>query len=248
MDTADEDSKHNYVDKFHKCKDNFDSVTSSYDRDDTPKCNYIRSLFSDNSEFVFTCQKIVKYLKHITSSTYERNLNENCAYLNYKLNNEIQNIRKDVEDTSQIYNDVIKGFKDYFDSEIKKCMKSMKHINRNELMELKKLVVLHENFNKFLNKEHITGDEHCNYGTKCVNSYLSYIDDCYYDYDRTFCILLEKFKEDYNNEAEQVINCKEVLRVLPPIKKGSKATSIMVPMFFTALTLISVVFMLYKVK
>ncbi|KMZ88617.1 hypothetical protein PVBG_04826 [Plasmodium vivax Brazil I] len=239
---------HNYVDKFHKCKDNFNTVTSSSGRDNTTECNYIRSLFSDNPEFVVTCQKIVKYLTHITSSTDEDNLNENCTYLNYRLNYEIQKIIKNVEYTSQIYNEVIKGFTTYFDSKIKKCMGNMKHINSNELVELKKLIELHENFDNFLNDKYKTDDIHCIYGKKCVESYLTYIDDCYYDYDRTFCKLLENFREDYNDKAEHVINCQNVSRDLPPIKKGSKATAIMVPIFFTSLTIFSIVFLLYKVR
>ncbi|VUZ99426.1 PIR protein [Plasmodium vivax] len=246
MGAENEDSKHNYVDKFHKCKDNFNTVTSSSGRDNTTECNYIRSLFFDYSEFVVTCQKIVKYLTHITSSTDEDNLNENCTYLNYRLNYEIQKIIKNVEYTSQIYNEVIKGFTTYFDSKIKKCMGNMKHINSNELVELKKLIELHENFDNFLNDKYKTDDKHCIYGKKCVESYLTYIDDCYYDYDRTFCKLLEKFREDYNDEAERVINCQNVSRDLPPIKKGSKATAIMVPIFFTSLTIFSIVFLLYK--
>ncbi|KMZ98985.1 hypothetical protein PVNG_03824 [Plasmodium vivax North Korean] len=239
---------YNYVDAFYKCRDSFDIFTLKYNIKESVKCNFISGIISDYSEFVVPCHRIVKYLKHISSSTYEGNLIENCAYLNYKLNYEIQNIKKDVEDTSHIYDDVIKGFKDHFDSEIKKCMESMKYINRNELVELTKLIELHENFDNFLNNKYKTDDKHCIYGKKCVESYLTYIDDCYYDYDRSFCKLLEKFKEDYNEVAKHVINCEEVSRNLPPIKKGSRATAIMVLILFSTLTPFSVVFLLYKVK
>ncbi|KMZ76707.1 hypothetical protein PVIIG_05318 [Plasmodium vivax India VII] len=205
-------------------------------------------MVSDNLEFIFPCYKIVKYLRHLTSGSYEGKLIENCTYLNYRLYYEIEKIKKNVEVTSQVYNEVIKGFTEHFDSEINICKGSMKNIERNELEELKKLIELHEKFNNFLKNEYKAGDKNCIYGTECVNTYLTYIQDCYYDYDRSFCKSLEKFREEYNDEALHVSNCEKVSRNLPPIEKGSKATSIMVPIFFTTLTLFSVVFLLYKVK
>ncbi|KMZ77291.1 hypothetical protein PVIIG_06431, partial [Plasmodium vivax India VII] len=199
----------NYVSFFQKNKESYDQVTSNYDNTHRSACNYINSKVYDDYLFVSTCVKIARYLTHINYESQTKNVKDKCEYLNYFINSNINAIKPDVIDTSNLFNKIISEFNEHLNSEIKICLKNMKHINKNELKDLQILMDLFGNFEKFkeINKEK---DVNCSFGEECVKLYMDSLDKCKDNNNTKFCNILEEFNKHYNEEAPTLDYCKNV--------------------------------------
>ncbi|SCA60268.1 VIR protein [Plasmodium vivax] len=235
----------NYVNLFQKNREYYESVTYTRDNTILSACNIINSKIFDNPSFVTECVKITRYLKHINHEYKNIDVNEKCEFLNYWINSNINVIKPGVDDTSTLFNDMISEFKNQLKSEIEVCQKNMKHIKKEELKDLKILMDLFGDFEKFKakNKESETD---CSIGKKCVTSYMRSLDKCKDNNDIKFCKILEVFNKYYNEEAPTLDYCKNVQRYLPPVKGYLNAVSYAVIAVFTIPILLSTVFLLYK--
>nr|CAB96690.1 vir1 [Plasmodium vivax] len=234
-----------YVISFPKNKEYYESVTPSSDRTIVSACNQIRSKISAHFSFVTTCVKITQYLVHINHEYANQDVNDKCEFLNYWINSNINVINPGVDDTSTFFNDMISVYKEQMSSKINICLNNMKYINNNVLKDLKILMDLFGNFNKFkeINKEKETD---CSLGEECVKSYIGSLDKCKDNNNTKFCNILEVFNKYYNEEAPKIGYCNNVQRYLPPVKGYLNAVSYAVIAVFTIPILSSIVFLLYK--
>ncbi|CAI7724112.1 PIR protein [Plasmodium vivax] len=234
-----------YVISFPKNKEYYESVIPSRDGTILGTCNYIRSKISGDFSFVTTCVKITEYLVHINHEYASQKVNDKCEFLNYLINSNINVIKPGVNDTSTFFNDMISVYKEQMSSKINICLKNMKHIKKEELRDLKILMDMFGDFEKFMAiKEE--SDFNCSFGEKCVKSYMESLDKCKDNNNTKFCNILDMFYKYYSAEAPTLDYCKNVQRYLPPVKGYLNAVSYAVIAVFTIPILSSIVFLLYK--
>ncbi|SCA60058.1 VIR protein [Plasmodium vivax] len=235
----------NNVNLFENNRESYARVTSTPDYTHLGICNNITSKISGDFSFVTTCVKITQYLVHINHEYARQKVNDKCEFLNYLINYNINVIKPGVNDTSTFFNDMISVYKEQMSSKINICLNNMKYINNNVLKDLKILMDLFGNFNKFkkINKEKETD---CSIGVKCVESYMSSLVKCKENNNIQFCNILEMFYKYYNEQAPTLDYCKNVQRYLPPVKGYLNAVSYAVIAVFTIPILLSTVFLLYK--
>ncbi|VUZ99642.1 PIR protein [Plasmodium vivax] len=245
MDAQTNKDSFHYVNSFQSNREYYEKVTSTSDYTHLGTCNIISSKIFDNPSFVTECVKITRYLKHINHEYKNIDVNEKCEFLNYWINSNINVIKPDVIDTSNLFNKIISGFNEKLNSEIKICMESMKHIKKEELIDLKILMDLFGNFAKFM-KINEEKDVDCSFGEKCVKSYMESLDKCKDNNNTKFCNILDMFYKYYNEEAPKIGYCNNVQKYLPPVKGYLNAVSYAVIAVFTIPILSSIVFLLYK--
>ncbi|CAG9473090.1 unnamed protein product [Plasmodium vivax] len=234
-----------YVNLFQSNKESYERVTSTPDNTHITACNYIsREVYEDQS-FVSTCVKITRYLTHINDEFKTKNVKDKCEYLNYFINFNIKSVKTDVDDTFNLFNKIRSGFNEKLNSEIKICMESMKHIKKEELIDLKILMDLFGDFEKFKRIDE-ESELNCSIGEKCVKSYMDSLNKCKDNNKIKFCNILEMFYKYYNEQAPTLDYCKNVQRYLPPVKGYLNAVSYAVIAVYTIPILLSTVFLLYK--
>ncbi|CAG9485322.1 unnamed protein product [Plasmodium vivax] len=243
-DETDKDS-FNYVNLFQKNREYYESVTSTRDTTILSACNKISSKTFEDTSFVTPCTKIASYLNNIKPNYANQDINGKCEFLNYLINSKLNDIKSDVNDTSNIFDHIKSEFNEHLNSEIKICLKNMKHINKNELKDLQILMDLFGNFEKFkeINKEK---DVNCSFGEECVKLYMDSLDKCKDNNKIKFCNILEVFNEYYNEQAPNLDNCKTVQRYLPPVKGYINAVSHGVTAVFTVSIISSTIYLIYK--
>ncbi|KNA02384.1 hypothetical protein PVNG_01538 [Plasmodium vivax North Korean] len=207
-----------YVSLFHSNRESYKSITSTPDHNHISICNNIKNQITGNFSFFFTCIKIIQYLKHINNQYVNKNPIDKCEFLNYWINSKINDIKPGDDNNSIIFDGIISEFRKKLTSEINICLKSMKYINKNELKDLKILMDLFGDFEKFkaINKER---EINCSIGDKCVTSYMSSLDKCQDNNNIEFCKILYVFYKYYNEQARNIKHCKNVEKYLPPVSE-----------------------------
>ncbi|SBT52003.1 PIR Superfamily Protein [Plasmodium ovale wallikeri] len=178
------------------------------------RCTQIISNTLDEiTDFMEPCLEILKNLSYIKRNNYETDNNIQCKYLNFRLNNQLKEIRSRQYTAPDFY----EKFKTHSD-DMKYwniCKGEIQEINKEILKNIEVLYNLYRNFNSFTSSYLSSTDNRCNYGDKCANLYNTHVKSCTSQEQNKFCKELINFQKMYNKHTIYKHVCENVQKCLP---------------------------------
>ncbi|SBT57169.1 PIR Superfamily Protein [Plasmodium ovale wallikeri] len=205
------------------------------------ECTNFSSPYLDNGVSDNICQRSIKYFSHLKEQVNSDYIDQGCRYFCYWLHDKILKNQKPVDNTINLYKQLLQKYKDYEEAYV--FQEYIEHFNNDMLANLIKLIELYGKFN--IIKKKITSCDNCDCVQASADLYNHYVDECYTCNDNDFCDELENFKHTYENHMNTE-NCPEVVpKILPPIKRYNLAPIVSIP-FVLTLVVSFVFFILYK--
>ncbi|SBS94831.1 PIR Superfamily Protein [Plasmodium ovale curtisi] len=232
-----------YISLFSEYLANFNEETSGSSTDDTYSqyCyDFHRNKFGSNQNFLSSCNKVAKYLKHLNKTEFTTDRFKRCKHLNYLLNSNKEYNTIPNYNTSTLIN----AYEELTNKIKHPCYYHIKKINENTLRKLKEINNMYEYFNKVKNSSTSCSNDCCSHASSCTKIYDSYITNCSVDSTDHLCNELVNFKSEYDN-LMQSIECQGVSRILTPPKEHYSSITILIPLIIILVISISS-FIFYK--
>ncbi|SBT02377.1 PIR Superfamily Protein [Plasmodium ovale curtisi] len=193
-----------YNNTMNKPEENYDSLCTQI----------ISNNLDDTTDFMKPCLEILKNLSYIKRNNYEPDINIQCKYMNFRINNQL----KEIIGRQYAAPDFYEKFKTHYSNDMKNwniCKGEIQEINREILKNIEVLYKLYSNFNNFTSSNLSTPDKRCDYGDECVNLYEINVKSCTAHEQNKFCKELIRFKELYNKHTKFKYVCENVKKCLP---------------------------------
>ncbi|KMZ94887.1 hypothetical protein PVMG_06230, partial [Plasmodium vivax Mauritania I] len=161
------------------------------------------------------CETSIKYLEQIKKNQDNNYISNGCKYLYYKLYETVYNNSEYSDITYEFYKKLLK---EYISKETNTFEDNTEKINDNIFGKLKNLDELYDNFNKYKKSEE------CNIGScgcaqKCAEIYKTYQRECSRNYNTPFCVELQKFGENFNEDIRGNVDCNQKIKELQLFNK-----------------------------
>ncbi|SBT53028.1 PIR Superfamily Protein [Plasmodium ovale wallikeri] len=221
MSSAGENELHNYGNIFGNHGADFDNATkettdiSSYD------CGLISLQHFRNISFITPCKKIAKYLKYIKERYEERNVDGNCKYMNYRLNEKVQRIKDSFVNGDEFFRNLKVTYKKLFPN-INICYDKIQYINKDLMEKLKNLHELYHNLNTFIINNDSSTNTYCNYVDTSAQKYMNYEEHCKIPSNKQFCNEIKSFRTYYYGYLASFSHCPEAKLDLPDFLTQNK--------------------------
>ncbi|SBS82033.1 PIR Superfamily Protein [Plasmodium ovale curtisi] len=195
---------------FSKYITDYVNATITTEHADTSYCSSVSYILSSGSEFFETCQQIANFVKNSTDASNSDKIDEQCIYLNYKLNAEMYRIKNISENTSGFYYYFINEYEKYLDF-LNKCNKNIKHIDKETFGNLEKVYELYHKLNIFITNS--KSAENCKDLDNTAQLYEDHMRSCRKSNKNNFCRALHNFQHrcfSYINDVTS--NCPDVAK------------------------------------
>ncbi|SBT78572.1 Plasmodium vivax Vir protein, putative [Plasmodium ovale] len=215
----------------------------SFIKDDLPD---LSSICDDRNNFIninSTCYKVLMFLNHLEANNNPVYISIGCRFLNYWLYND--DVLNDINNFNAVafYEKLERDNKHgYFHRDL--CGGNIEHISKDIFAKIKKIIELHEKFNKIVpTKEPL--NYKCEETLACANLYEKYMKEFCVDINNVFCVELENFKPKYDSYMKDAICDEEIPKTLTSIQRLNIAAAIVLP-FVIILVIPFITFILYK--
>ncbi|SBT74446.1 PIR protein [Plasmodium ovale] len=199
-----------YTNIFSKYIKDYVNATITTEQADTSYCSSVSNKLSCGSEFFETCQQIANFVKNSTDASNTDKIDEQCIYLNYKVNDEMYRIKDISENTTGFYYYFIEEYESHFDF-LKKCKIYIKHIDEKTFGNLKKIHELYHNLNIFITNG--KSADNCKDLHNAAQLYEDHMGSCRKSNKNNFCRALHNFHHrcfSYINDVTS--NCPDVAK------------------------------------
>ncbi|SBS99536.1 PIR Superfamily Protein, partial [Plasmodium ovale curtisi] len=231
---------YSFVSSYNIFNSKIDSYEDKVSSDLSGYCNNYSNNFNNVKS---TCYNVLAFLNHLEASNKPAYIARGCRFLNYWLYN--GGILKEPNNFNAVefYKTLERDKRhSYFHKDL--CGNNIEHISEDIIANIKKLIDLHEKFNKIDSKKEPLNNE-CNETLKCANSYDTYMKEFCIDINNVFCFELENFKPIYESYMKNKKCDENIPKTLKSIQRVNIAAAVVLP-FVIILVVPFITFILYK--
>ncbi|SBT52681.1 PIR Superfamily Protein [Plasmodium ovale wallikeri] len=205
-----ENEYYDVVHEFPVCKGKLNIYKEKYSSYFKYLCQgMITDYAKQNSHYLEPCEEYLQCLDFLNVHEPSTQKSAYCKFVNYWLNKLFLSIPNNLNNSFNFYN----ALKERDASNrlfLAICEKEIKNISKSEIYNIEVLYNLHYNLNKYISSLSSGNTSNCYYANASVSIYENHINVCRVHYKSAFCKLLNKFKDQYNQNVSPEKKCDKI--------------------------------------